>query len=111
MPDWLIWLAAFWFLFGCGTGCRRVWHRRRLGAAAGPGEGNTLQAGQADPAIAASIPAGSPSSGVLPGSGAPPVAGRSETALESLQRRFVDGAITLKQYEAELDRLDRKELG
>jgi hypothetical protein len=42
---------------------------------------------------------------------AAPVPAEPQTALESLQRRFVDGALTLEQYEAELDRLDRKELG
>ena len=33
-----------------------------------------------------------------------------DTVLGALQRRFVEGNISLEQYEAELDRLDRKEL-
>lgn len=109
MHHWVFWLAAFAFLFGFGAVWRRAWSHRRLRP--GAAEGDALRSGRSDPTAAASIPAGSPSSGVLPGSGAPPVAGQPETALESLQRRFVDGAITLEQYEAQLDRLDRKELG
>jgi hypothetical protein len=110
MPDWLIWLAAFWLLFGCGAGCRRAWSHRRLGAGAGTDGPDALRSGRVDSTAKGSIAAGASTSAALEGGAAPPVT-EPETALESLQRRYVDGAITLEQYEAGVDRLDRKELG
>ncbi len=110
MPDWLIWLAAFWLLFGCGAGCRRAWSHRRLRSGASAADANALPSGSSDPATAHAVPPGS-SSEEMSADNAAPVPAEPQTALESLQRRFVDGALTLEQYEAELDRLDRKELG
>ncbi|MEJ2186025.1 MAG: hypothetical protein P8Z36_08815 [Gemmatimonadota bacterium] len=65
------------------------------------------------PTASSSRPSGS---GQLPGSGSPPgsgVASRprvparkpAETPLETLQRRFAEGHITMEQYERELDKL------
>lgn len=111
MPDWLVWLAVFWLLFGCGTGCRRAWSRRRLKAGRGSIKRGALRPGaRRGSETAASLARGAPSSSP-PGKDAGPDAEEPETRLAALQRRFVDGAITLEQYEAELDMLDRKELG
>lgn len=109
MPDWLIWLAAFWLLFGCGAGCRRIRSRRRLAAGGASADTRAVHSRSGSSAGASVTPASA--SSALPRGDAGPRAGKPESRLESLQRRFVDGALTLEQYEAELDRLDRKELG
>lgn len=110
MPDWLIWLAAFWLLFGCGAGCRRAWSHRRLRGGAEAVDQRTLDSTRSGAAALGPNPPGA-SALRPPPEGRVPDSGRLETALEALQRRFVDGAITVEQYEAALDRLDRKELG
>jgi hypothetical protein len=110
MPDWLIWLAAFWLVFGCGAGCRRAWSHRRLSAGAGSTGTDALRSEREHPTATGSIAPGTPPSAVLERGSAAPEA-EPETPLASLQRRFVDGALTLEQYEAAVDRLDRKELG
>jgi hypothetical protein len=38
----------------------------------------------------------------------PTAAPKVETPMEALQRRYVEGAITVEQYEAELDKLYRR---
>lgn len=111
MPDWLIWLLAFWLLFGCGTGCRRAWSRRQVRGGAASADPAALRPGRSEPVIGSASAPGTSSHGGVDDRAAPPGRERPETRLESLQRRFVDGSITLEQYEAELDRLDRAELG
>ena len=117
MPDWLIWFIAFLAIVGCGTGCRRVWHHRRLRAAPDTGTAGELSSGGSVNAAATSTESPSPPTGTEAAAAAPPTEPSDsgmrgdDTALGVLQRRFVDGKISLEQYEAELDRLDRKELG
>lgn len=83
MPEWLLFLAIVFIAFRIRR--RHRWHRRirdeRLRAA---------RAGRE-----------------LPGTSAPAMPPR-ETPLESLQRRFVAGSISVEQYEAELDRMLRR---
>jgi hypothetical protein len=117
MPDWLIWFIAFWAIVGCGTGCRRMWHHRRLRA--GPDTGTAGELGSGGSVMSAAASTGSPSTpaGAEAAAASPPPDSADsglhgdDTALGVLQRRFVEGKISLEQYEAELDRLDRKELG
>jgi hypothetical protein len=110
MPDWLIWLAAFWLLFGCGAGCRRAWSHRRLRGGSEAVDQRALESATSGTAALGPHRPGASALRPPPDEKAPD-SGRLETALEALQRRFVDGAITLEQYEAALDRLDRRELG
>lgn len=111
MPDWLIWgaIAALVLIWrGSRRGARHAGPlqldccsgagRRRLGREHGGADvRQRLVEGRADRLAA--------------GEAAPTAAGlgaaRRESPLKALQRRFVAGAISLEQYEAELDRLDR----
>ncbi len=88
MPEWLIWGGVVWFILaimgrrGCswrGPRLHRVGDRRSVGRAR----------------TAARLPGRRAPSRVAP---APP----KETAEERIRRRFVEGRITLDQYEAEL---------
>lgn len=83
MPEWLILLAIIFVALRIRR--RHRWHRgireERLRA---------LRAGREAPGTSAQA--------VLP----------RETPLESLQRRFVAGSISVEQYEAELDRMLRR---
>ena len=83
MPEWLLMLAIIFIALRIHR--RHRWHRgireERLRA---------LRAGRE-----------------VPGTSAQPVPAR-ETPVESLQRRFVAGSISVEQYEAELDRLLRR---
>ena len=112
MPDWLIWVAIGLFLMSCRGGCRvgvkrvrghgdRTRERRpedltrtspRPKLAGGPEEwlGHGSRSRTRNAATSAPTP-------------------RRETPLEALQRRFVTGSMTVEQYEAELDRLERLE--
>ena len=111
MPDWLIWLVVFWVIFGCGRGCRRVYGRRgwRRDLEAGEDQAAALRDGQvgAERQLAADTHGAS-----LPMAAAGGVAAERrpvETPLQTLQRQFVEGTMTMEQYEAALDRLDRIE--
>ena len=104
MPDWLIWVVIAAVLSSCGRGCG--WGVRRY---------RRLQQGDADEervrgrrarhrltccgdekAVArAREPMEQPA-----------VSRPVETPLQALQRRFVNGAITMEQYEAEIDKLE-----
>ncbi len=104
MPDWLIWVAIAAVLSGCGRGCgwgvRRNRGRPREAAEAGrvggPGARRGLTRGVEENAMArAREPIGRPA-----------VSRPVETPLQALQSKFVNGAITLEQYEAEIDKLE-----
>ncbi len=86
MPDWLIWVVIAAVLSGCGRGCG--WGVRRY---------RGLQHGDADEGRV-----GGPRARRHLTGGSQPVG----TPLEALQRKFVKGAITLEQYEAEIDKLE-----
>lgn len=86
MPEWLIWMAAFWFFFAvtgrrsCGRGANRLRDRGATSRPAVP---------RADRPGARTFPRSAP---------APPV----ETAEARLQREFVEGRLTMEEYEAAL---------
>ena len=86
MPDWLIWVAIAAVLSSCGRGCG--WGVRRY---------RSLQHGDADEGRVRG-----PRARRHLTRGSRPV----ETPLQALQRRFVNGAITMEQYEAEIDKLE-----
>lgn len=87
MSGWVIWAVAIWFIIGVMSGRGCSWHGRRLHQARTASRGRNLGRTRA-----ASI--GSPRARTA----APP----KETAEERIRRRFVEGRITLDQYEAEL---------
>lgn len=86
MPDWLIWVVIAAVLSGCGRGCG--WGVRRY---------RGLQHGDADEGRV-----DSPKARRRLTRGSRPVG----TPLQALQREFVNGAITMEQYEAEIDKLE-----
>jgi hypothetical protein len=113
MPDWLIWMVIAFAIMGCGRSCGRRMHgygryhrermrdRREEMRAVGPRARTQLADGPPEwehtsvsqrPRKAASSPAPPP---------------RRETPLQALQRRFVDGSLSLEQYESEVDKLKR----
>jgi hypothetical protein len=86
MPEWLIVLVVFFVMSRIvrkrryGVGCGGRMHRLDRARERALSKGGTTRA----------VPA------------APP-----ESPMEALQRRYVDGSLTVEQYEAELDRLYR----
>ncbi len=105
MPDWLIWVVIAAVLSSCGGGCGwGVRRYRRLqhgdadeGRVRGPRARRRLTRGVEENAAArAREPMEEPA-----------VSRPVETPLQALQRKFVNGAITLEQYEAEIDKLDQ----
>ncbi len=115
MPDWLIWvaIAAFFMSFrgrmscrdGCDVGTRRIGQRsermrKRLhdrGAAGSRGQARLASGGERDPSRSPRQRSARTAARAT----------RRESPLEALQRRFVSGTLTLEQYEAELDKLER----
>ncbi len=104
MPDWLIWVVIAAVLSGCGRGCG--WGVRRY---------RGLQHEDADEGRVRGLRArrhltrGVEANGVA--RARQPIEETAvsrpvETPLHALQRRFVNGAITLEQYEAEIDKLE-----
>ncbi|MFQ5690412.1 MAG: hypothetical protein ACE5HQ_09095 [Gemmatimonadota bacterium] len=102
---WIIWLliglAALYLNRGCGWACRpsrRLAHDRdetralRRGASE-PGSAPTERWDTRQPAHRRAL--------------SPGPARAAETPLQRLQRQFVSGALTMEQYEAALDKLDR----
>ena len=95
MPDWIIWVVIAAVLSGCGRGCG--WGVRRYrslqhgdadeGQVRGPRARRRLTCGVEENAVARS---------------SRPV----ETPLQALQRKFVNGGLTMEQYEAEIDQLE-----
>ncbi len=104
MPDWLIWVVIAAVLSGCGRGCG--WGVRRY---------RGLQHGEVDeervrgPRARRHLTRGVEENMVARARepiGEPAVSRPVETPLQTLQRKFVNGAITLEQYEAEIDKLE-----
>ncbi len=106
MPDWLIWVMIAAVLSGCGRGCGWGVRRHRglqhgdadEGRVGGPRARRRLARGVEENMVArarAREPIEQPA-----------VSRRVETPLQALQRSFVNGAITLEQYEAEIDKLE-----
>lgn len=106
MPDWLIWVVIAAVLMSCGRGCG--WGVRRYrslqhgdtadeGRVRGPRARRHLTRGvEENPVARAREPIEKPA-----------VSRPVETPLQALQRKFVNGAITLEQYEAEIDKLEQ----
>ena len=104
MPDWVIWVVIAAVLSGCGRGCG--WGVRRYrglqrgdvdeGRVGGPRARRHLTRGVEENVVArARQPIEEPA-----------VSRPVETPLQALQRSFVNGTITLEQYEAEIDKLE-----
>lgn len=91
MPEWLIWGALIWVFFaiarsrGCGWHGSRTRHGRRLSV---PDDAGV-----------------DPRRSRAPRRVAPPPA---VTAEQRLQRDFVDGRLTMEEYERELSKVLRK---
>jgi uncharacterized membrane protein len=114
MPDWIIWVAiAVVFMSWrrsracCGIGVTRIrGHRERMRDRLTDGEMTRVQS---QPMLASGREEwlrGRPQPRSRNGE---MKAARRETPLEMLQRKFVSGPMTLEQYEAELDKLERLE--
>jgi hypothetical protein len=95
MPDWVIWVAIGVLFMSwrrsracCGVGAKRI-----------HGQRDRTRDRMTDGGMAAN-PQPRSRNGALK-------ATPSETPLEALQRKFVSGPMTLEQYEAELDKLER----
>ncbi len=103
MPDWLIWVVIAAVLSGCGRGCG--WGVRRYrglqhgdadeGRVDSPKARRHLTRGVEENVARARQPIEEPA-----------VSRPVETPLQALQREFVNGAITMEQYEAEIDKLE-----
>lgn len=110
------WVLFFVVFFGCGRMCgwgaRRYRNRRRFDAGESPREDRLAhlesrvrrreEERELRPAPTASQRDGAERQPV-------PVKGRRKTPLQELQEKFVEGRLTLSEYERELDRLDRIE--
>ena len=102
---WAFWVLFFAVFFGCGRMCgwgRRGYYasRRHLDEEEGEGEarGKTI-AGVAGVAKLDRVTPVEPEPVRL--------SRRQETPLKALQRDFVDGAITMDEYERRLDAIER----
>ena len=111
MPDWVIWVAIAVFLMNCRGGCR-------LGANRIRGRRERMRDRMTDGGMTGTQSQPRLASGWEEWLGGNPQprsrradvnTTRRETPLEGLQRRFVSGPMSLEQYEAELDKLDRLE--
>lgn len=113
MPDWVIWVAIGVLFMSwrrsracCGVGVKRIpGHRERTRDRMTDG----MATMRSQPRLASGREdwlGAKPRPRSRNGETKPT---RSETPLEALQRKFVSGPMTLEQYEAELDKLDRLE--
>lgn len=91
---WMFWALFFVIFFGCGRMCgwgvRRYADRRRR---------YREDDEEPQPARLGDATAAQPARPIRP----------RETPVQRLQKRFVDGRITIEEYERELDHLDRLE--
>ena len=110
MPDWMIWMVIAFAIMGCSRGCGRAVqgygrrHRERMSDRRE--EMRTVGAG-AHPQLAEGPPEWATPSARTPRQRAP--SRPRETPLQALQRRFVEGSLSLEQYESEVDKLERIE--
>lgn len=114
MPDWVIWVAIGVLFMSwrrsracCGMGVTRIrGHRERMRDRMTNGDTTSMES---QPMLASGREewlGGNPQTRSRNGE---LKATRRETPLEVLQRKFVSGPMTLEQYEAELDKLERLE--
>lgn len=113
MPDWMIWMVIAFAIMGCGRGCGRAvhgygrHHRQRMREmreemkTVGPRARTQLAEGPAEWQQASQL-----RQEAKPLTRQPATAPR-ETPLETLQRQFVAGSLSLEQYEAEVNKLER----
>lgn len=106
MGELLILVIVVLALAGCGRAC--VWGWRRVTAGE---DGSRSVEGGAGPALEDGAPHRTADAGTAAGrSREPASAGRGDGGeLEELKRRYVEGDITLEQYERALDELDFRE--
>lgn len=96
-PDWVIWAVFGYIFFRLARGRRRRWRRwDRWSEGHQPRE---LERETPTPGLPRQSTAAPP----VP---APPVRPK-ETPLQALQRDFVEGRISMDEYEWQLDRLER----
>lgn len=91
---WLFCLVSF---SAVGVGCRIACHRRRVG-------GRACICGRHETAMPA-LRAGSRRSAAGTVDASPSRLRAAETRVRALQQRFVDGRLSMEQYETELDRV------
>lgn len=111
MGELLILAIVVLALAGCGGACVWGWRRlkggeegaRAVGVGGGANAGPALEDGSRD-ASATAGPSGEPA-GPDPSGGGDGGGGR----LDELKRRYVEGEITLEEYERALDELDFRE--
>jgi hypothetical protein len=118
MPDWVIWVAIGVLFMSwrrsracCGVGVKRIrGHRERM---QGRGRDRMTEGGMSvnrpQPRLAGGREEWLDGNARHRSLNGTLRANRRETPLEALQRKFVNGPMTLEQYEAELDQLDRLE--
>ncbi|MEE9578696.1 MAG: hypothetical protein V3W24_03900 [Gemmatimonadota bacterium] len=111
MPDWVIWVAIAVFLMNCRGGCRlganRIrGHRERMRDRMTDGD---MTRTQSHPRLASGREEWLGGNPQPRSRNAEVKTTRRETPLAVLQRKFVSGPMSLEQYEAELDKLDRLE--
>ena len=108
--EWWVWFIIFWAVFGCGRGYRRtIYGRRRRrddrirGSSPRRGEIPAQTHGSSVADVGARSREGVPAS-----KGGERQAG--ETVFDKLQRQFVEGEITVDQFQEAIDRLDPRQL-
>lgn len=97
--DWIAWVVLGIALASCGGTCGLGWwgwRRWRRARRCGPARGYRLEARRG----ARTLPAAS-----MPAPGHPRRKATPESRLKALQKQFVDGHLTVEQYERALDRL------
>lgn len=125
--EWWAWLIIFWAVFACGAGCRRGLHSRRrreghrirgeesphAGQIQARTHGVSVEpplppaAAQRTPTVAAATAAPARESVEVLSRGEPP---QREAPFERLRREFVEGVITVEEYERAIDQMDPREL-
>ena len=105
MPDWLIWVVIAAVLSGCGRGCA-CGVRRYRGLQHGDADEDRVRGPRARRHLTRGVEENVVARAREPIE-EPAVSRPVETPLQALQRKFVNGAITLEQYETEIDKLEQ----